>query len=92
MKLAIWPPLKVYYRDDTAQQAAEISEVDFPDLPGDKAAPDDGLVKSVHNRFYDDQLRRVPEALLRTLDLEAGLRAAFRDATNGALAFRGDRA
>ena len=85
MKLAIWPPLVICYRDDDGEQQAEISIVDFPDLPDVKAAPSESLVRSVHNRFHDDQLRRVPKALLRTLDLEEGLRTAFRKSCEGFL-------
>lgn len=85
MELAIWPPLVIHFRNNEGEQRAEISVVNFPYLPEGKDAPNEDVVRSVHNKFYDDQLRRVPQALLRCLDLDAGLRAAFRESCKGFL-------
>lgn len=80
MKLGIFPPIVVHRGDEQGGRAVEIAEIVFPYLPDDKSPPDDALVNSLHSRVYDCQMRLVPEELLRLLDLEGGLKEAFRQA------------
>lgn len=80
MKLGIFPPIVIHRGDEQGERAVEISEIVFPYLPEGKSPPDDDLISSLHSRVHDCQLRRVPKGLLRLLDLESGLRDAFRQA------------
>ena len=80
MKLGIWPPIVIYRGDEHGEHEINISEVVFPYRDDGRAPPNEDLVISMNRRAHDCQLRRVPMAILRHLDLEAGLKDAFRAA------------
>jgi len=67
----------IYRGNELGEHEINISEVIFPYRDEGSAAPDEDLVRSMNRRAHDGQLRRVPEAILRHLDLEAGLKSAL---------------
>lgn len=65
-------------REDERTASWMIEEVSFNFLIGDQPPPADGLVFNCHHALQDDAGEQIPVEILALLDLEQGLRVAFK--------------
>ncbi|QCI93450.1 hypothetical protein [Novosphingobium sp. EMRT-2] len=71
-------PIVGTVREDDRTASWTLTEVTFAFLSGDQAQPTDGLVFNCHHALRDQDGNPVPSEILALLDLEQGLRDAFK--------------
>lgn len=71
-------PIVGTVREDDRTASWTITEVTFAFLSGDQAQPTDELVSNCHHALRDQDGNQVPVEVLAQLDLEQGLRDAFK--------------